>query len=138
MNRKTDDITNVVADLVNDSKDIKNFQQVGQDTYKIYSNISAARTYPFTDMDGTLNFTVTFTSDHQKNAFCELNYKRYDNTVSPGTENVSYVMDISKRVATADSNVTIWDVTIHNYQYVNITYIIYYYVLSYDTGVISA
>ena len=131
VDRKTNDFITEVASIESDQKEIKNIQEIGQDSYVIYTNISSLQTYTLTSSTYQTRATVTFTADHQNNAFAELNFIKYDGSVSPGNEDPYYSFDIVKNVSSPDSKVTTWTVSIFNPFFGNVTYNVYFYVLSF-------
>jgi hypothetical protein len=137
MDRKTEGFITDAADIIRQNNEIKTLQTVGQDSYVIYTEVSDPVTYTFTSSDYRIKDTITFTSDFQKNAFAELNYIKYVGSVSPGNEDPFYSLEIIKKPSAPDTNVTEWEVGVLNLAFINVTFIVYYYVLSFDTGEIS-
>jgi len=132
--RKTETFEDNVVYLRDELDYIKNIQTIGQDSYFIYQNVATVKTYTL-GVGAILTDTVTFTADRQNNAFAELAYIKYNGAVNPANEDKYYFFEISKKVSTPDTKVTQWEVKANASAG---TYNVIYYVLSFDTGVVSA
>jgi hypothetical protein len=135
MENEPNNVTKEVASIRRELDDLKAIQSVGQDSYIVYQNVSALKTIVLGGFGGYMAFNVTFTADHQDNAFAELEYKIYAGSVSPVNEDKYYNFEITKKYSTPDTKVTTWE--LHAPFRPAGTYNIYIYVLSFDTGVVS-
>lgn len=134
MDRKTHQFNTSVADTGKQIEDIKNFQTIGEDSYYIYTTVSPVVTVVQGGF-GRIRKTITFTADHQENAFAELGYQFYVGSVSPSNENIFYEFEILRKYSVPGSKVSTWDV--ENLSRSAGTYNMVFYVRSFDTGVIN-
>jgi hypothetical protein len=85
MSDRTDSVFNALAKALKDIEDaitaIKTRQKIGTDSIRLYKNLSAAGKTGAFDIDYTStagkNWSVTFKSDTQKAAFCDLSLETY-------------------------------------------------------------
>lgn len=134
IDRKIEKFDTSVSSNDKQIEDIKNIQIIGEDSYYIYTTVSAIKNIVTTGFDQIV-LTVTFTADNQNNAFAELGYQFYVGSVSPANENIYYEFEILRKYSTPDTKVSTWEAK-STYRPAG-TYNAIFYVRSFDTGVIN-
>lgn len=132
IDRKTYDITKEIKEVSEQLERIKSDQTSGSSNYVVLTTESIQ--YSYSASGGLIEPTVTFTADQQLNAFAELNAL----VRVSGSQIFNYSFEPQKRVSDVDSLVTTWDVNIQQFGGSPAgTLQVTWYVLSFDTGVIS-